>query len=458
MKVSHFISFIIAGCFVVSISSNAQQTTNFKLEVEQPTFIIPQFSGPYREREAPIAPEEYEMAERLRGLLDAGDKQRVLKELETFYEIELSIAMMMLKAQVYFAVEEYDKAEQTYLASLSRSPQLVRAHVDLGQLYMLQNKMKKARDYFARAIELGAKEAEVYGQLGYLNLTQHGPFSAITAYQQALAIEPENKQWQQGLFISLTQAKMFEAAQALLSDLIAKEPNNSQFWLDQAVLQLEQSRNTEALASLEMAILLGDKRVNNLKIAAQLHLQQDSFIRAVELIKAHINTEELDLTSLRAYLSWLNQREMWTDVEDVLTELMKTFAQYDDAKQSVIYLYTAELKRNQKQSKSAKSNYENAVNKDPNNGFALLSYANFLVTEKSFIDAETLFLRAEALESTQRHAMLGRAQMYVDVQNYEAALSMLQSVVSRFPNTKGIEDQIEILKKVILVNKQKMEV
>ncbi|TMO67802.1 tetratricopeptide repeat protein [Pseudoalteromonas aurantia] len=458
MKLSHILNFIFAGCCVVSISTNAQQINNFKLEVDQPQFIIPQFSGPYREREAPIAPEEYEMADRLRGLLDKGDKQVVLKELEAFYEIELSIAMLMLKAQVYFALEEYDKAVQTYLVSLSRSPQLVRAHIDLGQLYMLQNKTNKAREYFARAVELGAKEAEVYGQLGYLNLTQYGPFSAITAYQQALAIEPDNKQWQQGLFISLTQAKMFDAAQALLTDLITKEPDNSQFWLDQAVLQLEQSRNAEALASLEMAILLGDKRVNNLKIAAQLHLQRDSFPRAVELIKAHINTETLDLKSLHAYLSWLNQREMWSDVEDVLLELTKNTNEYNNAKQSVIYLYTAELKRNQNQPKLAKTHYKNAINKDPNNGHALLSYANFLVTEKSFIEAETFYLRAEALEKTQRHAMLGRAQMYVDIQNYQAALSILQNVFNRFPNTQGIEDQIEILRNVILLNKQKMKV
>ena len=131
---------IIAASFSLT-TAQINAATNvlpneFQIEVDQPTFVLPQFSGPFREREATVAPEELETAERLRSMLDQGKKQAVLKELEAFYDIELSVAMIMLKAQLYFALEEYSKAEKAYQAALNRSPQLVRAHSDLSLIHI----------------------------------------------------------------------------------------------------------------------------------------------------------------------------------------------------------------------------------------------------------------------------------------------------------------------------------
>jgi tetratricopeptide (TPR) repeat protein len=206
------------------------------IEFSQPTFILPQFTGPYQEREASIAPSEYEKAEQLKEMLEAGKRKEVLAELEKFYSIELSPAMLMLQAQIYFSLEMYDKAEATYLNVLKRTPQLIRAHSDLGQLYLIKEQPEKAREHFARAVALGSNEALIHGQLGYLNLTQFGPYSAISSYQQAAALEPANMQWQQGLLAALTQARMFEAAQALLNDIISRKPDIPELWLNQAAL------------------------------------------------------------------------------------------------------------------------------------------------------------------------------------------------------------------------------
>lgn len=448
----------IATSLTLSALSNASEGSRyahpFKIDVDKPTFVLPQFSGTYSEREATIAPEELETAERLRRLLESGDKQSVLKELEAFYDIELSVAMIMLRAQLYFALEEYKKAEESYLAALSRSPQLIRAHSDLGQLYLIQEKPKKAREYFSKAVSLGANDAIIYGQLAYLNLTLHGPYSAINAYQQALAIDPEHEQWQQGLFVALTQAKMFQAAQALLEELISRTPKDSKLWLNLAILQLEQNNSHDALAALEMAMLLGDKRETNIKTAAQLHLQQDSLERAVELISAHVTDYSLDLDSLNTYLTWLSQRGMWQQSAKILTTIEQANKQLDDSTASVVYLHQALLSKQTKKISTARSYFEKSIQANPNYGQALIEFAEFLSTNKSFTHAETYYLRAEALPKWQQQAMLGRAQMYVDLQNYSAALSVLKSVASRFPSTKGLDQQITLIENILTTKNQ----
>src|SRR5690606_8678352 len=140
------------------------------IELDKPIFELSQITGHNQEREASIVPSEYEAAERMRGLLDSGEKGEVLKELEAFYDIELSPAMLTLKAQVYFSLEMYDEAEKTYLAVLKRAPQLVRAHSDLAQVYLIKEDHKNARKYFANAVSFGSNEAIIHGQLAYLNL------------------------------------------------------------------------------------------------------------------------------------------------------------------------------------------------------------------------------------------------------------------------------------------------
>lgn len=84
----------------------------------------------------------------------------------------------------------------------------------------------------------------------------------------------------------------------------------------------------------------------------------------------------------------------------------------------------------------------------------LIAYADFLASQKQFTQAETLLLRAEALDKTQKQAMLSRAQMYVDLQNFAAALSVLKSVATRYPSTQGIRQQIDILENILITKAQ----
>src|SRR5690606_2013977 len=154
-----------------------------------------------------------------------------------------------------------------------------------GQLYLIQEDYKKARQYFANAVAFGSNDAIIHGQLAYLNLTMHGASSAISEYQQALALEPENPQWQQGLLAAFTQAKMYEAARALLREMLTRHPDKPGLWLNHAALALQTENFEEAVIGLEMAILLGDDDEKNLKTAAQLHLQLHCYDRALVLLK-----------------------------------------------------------------------------------------------------------------------------------------------------------------------------
>ena len=114
---------LAAFASLLSVDAVAESKQIFEIKLQKPEFVLPQYSPLFSPREAAIALEEVERAVALKDLLDSGDRQKVLAELDKYYDLELSPAMLMLKAQVYFSVKEYDKAEATYLSVLGRMPQ-----------------------------------------------------------------------------------------------------------------------------------------------------------------------------------------------------------------------------------------------------------------------------------------------------------------------------------------------
>src|SRR5690606_23706252 len=258
------------------------------------------------------------------------------------------------------------------------------AHADLAQLYMLTDKPLQAREYFASAVSFGANEAHIHGQLAYLNLTHFGPYTAISAYQQAMALEPENYQWQQGLLAALSQASMFESAQALITELLAVNPENIDLWLNKAAIAMQQDNVSEALASMEMALLLGDKDRENLKSTVQLHLQAGSYNRAVELIKQDIALHEINMKVLNEYLSWLHQADMHRDISAVLKSLEPRVSELGSEDKSLFYFHQAQALSASDQGQAADRAYQQALQLDPANGRALLIYAAFLHKQKNF--------------------------------------------------------------------------
>lgn len=443
---------LIILCSLCVPGTAGAEPTPFEIKVGKPEFVLPQFAGPFLEREASIAPEEYERAEKMRSLLAEGKRDQVLAELEKSYSIELSPAMLALQAQVYFSLALYDKAEATYLAVLKRMPQLVRAHSDLGQLYLIREQPLKAREHFARAVALGSNEAQIHGQLGYLNLTYFGPYSAISSYQQAAAIEPENIQWQQGLLAALTQAHMYEAAEALIKDFIGRQPTKADLWLNQAALAMRKEDYRTALISIEMAIMLGDKDPKNLKAAAQLHLQLGSYDRALNLLDQSLGGGELSMASIREYYLWLSQFGLWEKAEHLLAVAGKNIPHLKRNEQSQYYFLSAQLKAHQGQAGAAEGLFRQALESDTTNSDALLAFAAFEIRQKNFADAEMLYVRAEATPNTEKRAQLGRAQLYIEMQDYKGALNQLRSVYQKNPDAFEIKDNIEILENIIRTN------
>ncbi|MDK1286099.1 tetratricopeptide repeat protein [Pseudoalteromonas umbrosa] len=440
-----FTFFLLTACLAFSDSTIAK---SYKLELEPVKFVIPAYSEQYSEREVTLRPEEYELAEKLSALLDRKDFTQVSKELETFYNVELSPALLMIKAQVYFSLKQYEKAQKLYQFILKTKPQLVRAHEDLGQLSLIQENFELARSHFAKAISLGSDNAMVHGQLGYLNLHQHGAFSALYAYQKAYSLEPNNAQWQQGLVTSLVKAKMYPSALAMLEELITKDPKTQSYWLTKAAIQLDQKHNEQALKTLEYATLLGPISHQNTLLMINLHFEQSQYDRAIELLKGVAQQGKLKFADINNYLYWLNNANRWQDSEWLINHFDDSES-LNNTEKSTLFYSQARILEAKKQHKKAIDLYKNALGLNANNANALLSFAQLLLQQKRFISAEQMFIRAEAFDSHRLQAMLGRTQLYINTDDLQSAYNLLLDAKNKFPETPGIQNKIEVLANIV---------
>ena len=432
----------------------AAPSIEYELDIGKLKFVIPAFSEEYMERESTIAPEEFELAERFKTLLDEENTEAVITELNNMFDLEMSPAMLHLKAQVYFDVGELKRAENTFKLVLLRKPQMIRAHSDIGTLYLSQERFKEAQHHFAKAISYGEKSPTVYGQLGYLNLRLNNAHSAIMAYQNALMLEPDNKQWQQGLLSAYSQAKIFDAALSLGEELIKVASQNHSLWLTLAYLYIQKGDDVQALSSMEMAYLLGDREAKNLLASAQLHIKLNSYDRAIALLDNYVDDPSYNKGLVDQVILYLVQNKRWTDAERLLAVYDPLFDSFNSSDKSAYYNQAAIIAKGKKNLNQSGELFKKALDADPTNEHALIEAAQYYHELKDYNQAEILYTRAEAIPNTTKQAILGKAQIYIDIKDYEAALGLLRLAYRNYPELIELKDNIAALEEIITATQQ----
>jgi tetratricopeptide (TPR) repeat protein len=197
----------------------------------------------------------------------------------------ISATVLYLIGTAYLALEQYVPAEAAFEAALVALPDYLRVHEALALVLIQTERLEEARTHLTRAAELGLNTAGLHASLGYINAKAKNWWGAASAYQQALVVQHDNRNWQAGLLQALNETQQYSAGLALVEEMLRNDASDPDLWLYRAHMALNSDRSASALTSLETAIRLGDDSVANKQVAATLHLERGSIARAVELLK-----------------------------------------------------------------------------------------------------------------------------------------------------------------------------
>jgi tetratricopeptide (TPR) repeat protein len=434
------------------------------IEIKQlsPVWTLPAGNNPLLQRDAKLLPAEQTLARELRPLLDQKNYSAALAAIEAIshedYEPEpifsLSPALLQVKGQIHVSLGEYEKAKQAFHQAIEQLPDFIRAHKNLAVIYIKQKEYQTARTHLVKTITLGEGDAQLFGYLAYINLQLSTPWSAIAGYEQALLLEPENAQWQQGLLYSLISAKDNHAAKAMLNEMLQKTPNDERLWLQRSRISLDDNTPIDALTSMEMALRLGNNEADNLIATAQLHLNYGSVSRAAELMSqlltqwqnstpyvASKNSEQFD--AIESVIAWLVYEKHWPEAKSLLSHTDKYAKKISAAQKSQLKVHQASLPGNS--IKQVTRLYEQAITLAPTNGSALMALAEHYQKQNDYTQAQLLFVRAASLSGFAERAYIGHAQVYIEQKNYNQAAVLLRKALKLNPTRQDLVQNIRLL-------------
>ena len=361
---------------------------------------------------------------------------------------QVSATLMYLLGHIFMQLEQYEQAELALRSALVALPDYVRVHESLGLVYMQMEDFDAARDHLSRAAALGLHTANLYGALGYLNQERNNYWGAIGAYQQAMVMEPDNRQWRQGLLFSLAQSYQYESGLTLIEEMLQEDPDDSTLWLYLSQMAILAGEHEKALTSLEVALRLGETSVPNYQVGATLHMELGSIDRAVSLLEEGLALD-MPYPFVDQALGWLVRRGEWEKAARLLGSVQAEGLVDDE--RSKYLMRQASISLNREDSATARGALEDAVDLDPNNAEALMLLAGIHQDARNYNQAELYYQRASTNELYRENAYVSMAQLAIDQNDLERALRLLREVVERNPARSDLARNIDSLQNLVLL-------
>ncbi|MBK1833976.1 tetratricopeptide repeat protein [Roseibacillus ishigakijimensis] len=209
---------------------------------------------------------------------------------------EVSPALIFQLAQLYFMNDRTEDAERAYKLAIKGHPDFRRAHKYLALLYAGQDRVAEALPHLKKAIQLGEADQLVYGLLGYAYTQDNKPLAAEAAYRQAYLLNPDETQWSSGLTLSLYQQEKWPEAAAMLGDLLAVNPEASDFWKMQANCYLNMEQPLRAAENFEVMRLKDLADESTLNTLGDIYTDQKKPVLALgAYLAALAKSESLDV-------------------------------------------------------------------------------------------------------------------------------------------------------------------
>jgi len=434
--------------FINLISAEEIGTATLKIPSTSVNFLLPETTGELPQ----LNTEERGIIQHLRPLFTAAKFSQALKGLEESWPEKPSPALHYIKAQVLTQIGKLKRAERHFTLSLQGHGDYIQGIRLLSALAFKQQQWQKAQQLLSKAITLGDQSPESFGQLGYLNLKLNSAISALNSYQRAYSLEPNNPGWQTGLLSSLSRSGANDLLNGFVDELLSHSPDNEELWLYKAKANLNKSSKLTSLSALEMAIRLGNKKIENLQLCVRLNAHEGNLERAIELIEKHPALAS-NFVFLQPLMTWMTQKNRWVKLEQVLSlpELKATQvknSKLSNTQKSSLVTLRALLASHKKQTSHAKNLLQQAVNFNPSNGEALLKLARLYIENRQLQKADLILARAQRLNDVAPQALQQRAQVAYKQKRYGRAINYLKQVLQKQPHRRELIGNIQILERL----------
>lgn len=422
-------------------------TAKVDVTLSEPIWLFNADTKALLQNDARLEPQEQGVANALKPVLASQDYQQAALILQGYKSSEKSAALWQVTGQVYLALKRLNEAENAFKMALKLQSNLGRSERSLAVIYLQQQQPDKAIKHLSNSVVLGQQDDQLFGQLGYLHLQNNNPWAAISGYQNALLLAPQNSQWQQGLLVALIKAQLYPSANAMLSGMLEADSDNKDLWLQRSQIALQQDNELQALSSLEVALRLGEKSIENRVLAAQLHLKNGSFSKASVLLAQVLKQDQQQFSLVSSAVAWLLHQQEYKQASKLLAKVTQP-AKLSTVAKGDYYTLQGQLANAQKNTKKAASYYQKALAINPSNGQVLLALGDYYRAAQAYSRAELYYIRAQGLSAFKERALVSHAQLEIDQTDYKSAVILLRKALAVNPSRYDIAKNIAQLERL----------
>ena len=400
-----------------------------------------------KEREPEMSAEEYALYEKVVTSLSA-NPEFALKLLEAMMSEKEppSPAFEFILGNVYYSAGQMDKAEVSYRSAVKRFPTFIRAWTNLGILYYTSDKFAHAKPCFSKAVVLGDKDPATFGLLGYCLERTENIVAAEMSYMQALAGDPDNADWLEGMLRVYTQGRQYGRAESLVKTLIKLQPSKTEFWLAHANILLAQNRKLEAIIVLDAAVGAGFAGLSELHLLGDLYAELGLCAEAADIYqKILVLNPGPGEAKLLRFAGVLIGTGRLPQAEKVMEKLKVGLSPAG----RLGYLQArADLFAARNQWPEARNELQEILQTAPLDGKALLGLGRSYAAENDLIHASFAFEAAIEVPDSAYRACLELANIELKSRHYEKAVEYLQKALSLEKND-AVEDYLARIKTLV---------
>jgi len=369
------------------------------------------------------------------GSVIRDDPPKAIQQLASRISPTSSAVLNYTLGSLYFQEGNHAEAISQYHIALSKFPDFLRAHKNLGIVLVREGQYSEAVGHLTKTINHGGADGTVYGLLGYCYLNTEKYASAVISYQNAMLLDADNQDWQLGMIkCKIANGELLDAVR-LLDGILEKQPQSASLWGLQANVYLQMEEVDKAAVNFEILRKSGQATLQHLMLLGDAYMMKEARDLALDVYMEAIEMDgEGDIRrSLRAADIMVSRGE-WDDAARLFAKIR--------SEHGAIMTEEETFKLLKMESKVAIANgdgnealavLEQIIEKNPLDGEALLMAGDFYAQSGEKEKAVFRYEMASRVSGFQADAWLKHAQILVRSQEYSKAIELLEKAQKNQP-------------------------
>ena len=431
---------------------NATAGDSYVLQMWRDPEFQKRFMGTYGvqpEVEPRVTTAEKALIDEILGLMERRDgMSRAVRMLQARIQPSHSAVFDFTLAGFYFQLNRPDHAIRWYRRAVDKFPSFLRAHKNLGMVYVQEEEFEKAIPSLTKAIELGAGDGLTYGLLGFSYLMTRHYVSAESAYHRAMMLQPREEDWQLGLARCLFSQRKYADAVWLCDQMIAKQRNKPEYWLLQANAFLGLEQPMKAAANFEYLDLIGKAKADNLYMLGDVYVNERLMDLAADAyLRGMTKDESTDSDTAFDKARILAVRGAHEEAARIVETIRQRFGERlnDQARRRMLKIEAKIAASRGVAAEDQIALLEKIVRLDPLDGESLILLGKQHAAAGNPEKASSIFEQAAGIEGFEAKACLRHAQCLVKQGRFDEAIPLLKRVQNIDPRESVARylDQVE---------------